>query len=1393
MKLFFTLFTILLNLACTAQDWSPFPYNQKTWFEFSNETHHAVSLYYSDSLRVQGDSTHYYFHLKYINDRISGTNDAGVYSSCLNEPAITGSTEVDGTWLDYYESKVMDFISIKNPYTEINGNYFYKGNLVFNTNSKVNESITITSDSYTGFDEFQITCIEIKQMEVLGELDSVKIFSLQSYANDSPVESDFNNFQYILSKNHGFVTFLPFIELLDQPKTTATLSAFENKNGEVIGEVRDSYIKTYEVGDVIEKVKTRRYYRGGPPSGDEVIYTKDSITSVQIDENYFTYIFDRLEISEMILPPQPPGSPINESIDTTYYTNQQIVTLLSDLELDPNSDYFFSIYGSVILPEVRYEPFNVRLEPFSFSFTDKNVSLNRIVDDFQAILLPKPEDCISQILPHINHGYSVYNSELGLLTSNESLEVGATFTTDLLTYIKKDKAYTPFATLNPVYDLTDTLINLKNEYHPVSVAFSGPGVDWEHFNPSLVPDSLHNQLIEITCSHYLGWSSTQTVLVRSTDGCNCNNNKQPVCGEDENTYDNACLAQCEGIAIAYEGACGSNNCDGPLQLDIVQEAINKGCAELIYKKDAEIFIDKTCDGSGLIYNCETQTTCSYTSNESLEENCNVDIFDLALSLSEGAVIWSKPCSYENQGIVVFSFIACGPACDALGYYIVLEDGTALYPIGIDDISLEAYLDKTIRFSYVEIPNIEIYANGTRPVSVLTCIEVVEEEPQSNIFTTYPWLSNLVNEPNCNRGTQVNEYAYGGNFNFIHIEQADGSSALYFQDGSFYCADAPNYSCLLVYNLSIPVNSWQCENENTNPPVEETVFDEYTWLNTLVDLEACSAGNSITVYPYSSFTFIFIKDDNGGSLYFEDGTFYCADAPGYSCVQAYNLTNPIKNWTCENENPLPPNNNTLFDEYLWLNTLVNPADCIGESKVTVYPYGSHSFVFIEDNNGGNLYYEDGAFYCSDVPGYSCVQAYRLTNPIESWTCGDENTVETCVVDDPFSLPWFQELIAEASQDLCGIKEINQTSYEGSTYFVVKIQPIYSDCETDSFGTLILDCNGDIACSINPWLMPGEVNCPDNPELLLLNFTGELIWSYDYGNESTNLDLFDEYPWINRTISPYNCEADNSITEYTDGANRVLYIENENGASIRDENGLTICTDSIGFSCIDAFGLNEVITAWTCDTTQTCVADDPFSLPWFQELITSQNDCGIKEIYQASQEGSTYFIANRIPCTADGKVEEVYDCKGNIICSVGEFQAVPVTPIPGYTYCPLFPYFPIISSPGIELIWSYNPGTNKTAANLSSETPISDSEKLTFNEEYKIYPNPSNGQFTIELSPDKIGYTDFELQNLQGQIIEKITIGEDQTIKEFDLTHLIKGMYMVHAKSETTTTTQKIIIR
>ena len=79
---------------------------------------------------------------------------------------------------------------------------------------------------------------------------------------------------------------------------------------------------------------------------------------------------------------------------------------------------------------------------------------------------------------------------------------------------------------------------------------------------------------------------------------------------------------------------------------------------------------------------------------------------------------------------------------------------------------------------------------------------------------------------------------------------------------------------------------------------------------------------------------------------------------------------------------------IFETFSWLSDIIDLNDCKG-TTVEVYNLGPYSFLHVQTETSGELYYENGSFYCMDFPNYNCRALYNL-NPekiTETWTCGD----------------------------------------------------------------------------------------------------------------------------------------------------------------------------------------------------------------------------------------------------------------------------------------------------------------------------------------------------------------------------------------------------------------------
>ncbi len=179
-------------------------------------------------------------------------------------------------------------------------------------------------------------------------------------------------------------------------------------------------------------------------------------------------------------------------------------------------------------------------------------------------------------------------------------------------------------------------------------------------------------------------------------------------------------------------------------------------------------------------------------------------------------------------------------------------------------------------------------------------ESEEENENALPIEEYPWITQAITSFDCG-SLSIQEYNLGA-FSFLFLQDAD-QGFLYFEDGTFYCRNSETMDCLALYNLGVSdiSNTWNCgddqsddENENTNESTTD-LFSEYSWISTIIS-PTCTTG-SIQVYVDGIFRFFLIDNGNESALYFQDGTFYCAQTESYNCVSLYGLTDLVADYTC----------------------------------------------------------------------------------------------------------------------------------------------------------------------------------------------------------------------------------------------------------------------------------------------------------------------------------------------------------------------------------------------------------------------------------------------------------------------------------------------------------------
>lgn len=270
MKTLLLVIAVNLSLYSSAQDWSLFPYKQKSYFN--------DDLQLMDSIVTNGAEDVLYFRKK------------------LNLPAAGNcyASSVENYWY-LNDLFFLDSLIQRND-TLFYYNYYSTTPFYFLPRANQGQGWTITS-TYSGndYNQITITCISNQLEQFLGITDSVKTYSLTP--NGSSVNQDpISNFQIKLSKTYGLLAYVPFHLFLYHP------SNFDFSESSLIGidslgvthGYRQPKFHDYfhlAAGDILHWKNYIDNYM--PMYPDITEYYLDSITQVFITNDSVVYHFDR--------------------------------------------------------------------------------------------------------------------------------------------------------------------------------------------------------------------------------------------------------------------------------------------------------------------------------------------------------------------------------------------------------------------------------------------------------------------------------------------------------------------------------------------------------------------------------------------------------------------------------------------------------------------------------------------------------------------------------------------------------------------------------------------------------------------------------------------------------------------------------------------------------------------------------------------------------------------------------------------------------------------------------------------------------------------------------------------------------------------------------------------
>jgi len=275
----FILILIFISVKSFSADWDLFPLGQRSFYNYPFSNKMSMELYVMDSVVQNGTSQSQLFRKKLPNMNFGSCNTDSLYMR---------------DWQSYSDLHIDSLSNFGD--TTFYNSFETTSTFYFVNNATIGQSWTIASLYPGNGYSITITLDSLVVETFLGITDSVKVYSMTpngTIFGQTPI----SNFKMKLSKNYGFIEFVPFIQYLVHPSSvnffSMQLIGLDN------GSVRTGYIQPefldyfhLSIGDILYWEDYHHPDNIMNPTYTQ--YFRDSITDVFISPDSVVYTFDRM-------------------------------------------------------------------------------------------------------------------------------------------------------------------------------------------------------------------------------------------------------------------------------------------------------------------------------------------------------------------------------------------------------------------------------------------------------------------------------------------------------------------------------------------------------------------------------------------------------------------------------------------------------------------------------------------------------------------------------------------------------------------------------------------------------------------------------------------------------------------------------------------------------------------------------------------------------------------------------------------------------------------------------------------------------------------------------------------------------------------------------------------